>query len=229
MTPKTIPNALAQGYYLTNFTLLLDSVVGRYSDILTPGERAFVSGFAELSEEARRLYVRLVSRKGPLFRSDRLAYDDIPDINAAQAELGQRGYLEIGGEYDVAEALRLLRVGEIRELFEDVPGGLRKDDLLAWVAEEHDEQRIRTVIDEMFEVLSPAHSDTVSTYLLLFFGNAHQDLSEFVVTDLGHVRYEQYQLDPATMDYTPTRAIHRRASGGRGSRAMQGDSPNPPN
>ena len=34
----------------------------------------------------------------------------------------------------------------------------------------------------------------ILVYRLLFFGNLYQDLTEFVVTDLGHVRYESYKI-----------------------------------
>ena len=44
----------------------------------------------------------------------------------------------------------------------------------------------------------PTGLEHFALFRLCFFGNLHQDLGEFVLSDLGAVRYERYALDPAT-------------------------------
>src|SRR5690606_22658884 len=48
-----------------------------------------------------------------------------------------------------------------------------------------------------------------NTFKLLFFGNAHQDLTEFVLQDLGLLRYENYQVDPYHRVFKKREEIHQ--------------------
>ena len=74
--------ALPTGYYHNNFCTLLAFVQERYHDLLSPTECAFIDDFHDLTLDAQRLYVRLLTRKGPLYRSDRLSYQEIADTVA---------------------------------------------------------------------------------------------------------------------------------------------------
>ena len=47
------------------------------------------------------------------------------------------------------------------------------------------------------QAIAPACLDWVRLVLFLFFGNGEQDLSAFVLADLGHVRFEDYAVDAA--------------------------------
>ena len=84
---------LAPDYYLQNFRFLLDWVAGRFADLLTPQEQAFIAAFNQLNKPAQCLWVRLSSRKGPIFRSDKLHYPEIPNLEEAAAQLLQRELL----------------------------------------------------------------------------------------------------------------------------------------
>ena len=83
---------LPAGYHLRNFECLLDVVAAEYADLLVPEESELVALFRDLSAQARSLYVRLASRRGPLFRADRLDYADVPDVDAALLELTLAGF-----------------------------------------------------------------------------------------------------------------------------------------
>ena len=89
------PPQLPPDYYLRNFICLLEQVVGQYSDLLSPAELAFYQTFTNLSADARKLLVRLLTRKGDLFRSDRLCYMEIGSVTAAAQELEAAGLVEI--------------------------------------------------------------------------------------------------------------------------------------
>ena len=117
-TAREYPEELPVGYYLDNFQRILDFVDDHYDDILAPDEKHLSRAFRSLSLDARRLYVRLISRKGPMFRSDTLRYGEISDIDAAAAELTTEGFLERDEPREPAEELVLLRKAEILELVE---------------------------------------------------------------------------------------------------------------
>ena len=70
-------------YYLDNFHCLCDTVQERYADLLTEAELALLENFRRLATPARCLYVRLISRVGPWFRTDRLHYPEIGDLSWA--------------------------------------------------------------------------------------------------------------------------------------------------
>ena len=63
-------------YYLHNFRQVLLWVEQRYQDLLDEQELAFIHAFGQLSAPAQALMVRMVMRKGELFRSDRLVYEE---------------------------------------------------------------------------------------------------------------------------------------------------------
>ena len=70
-------------YYLSNFERMLDGLRARDGDLLNAVELHFIRTFADLPQDARALLVRMLMRRGPLFRRSRLAYDEIPDLTAA--------------------------------------------------------------------------------------------------------------------------------------------------
>ena len=55
----------------------------RYGDLLSAPERALLDSFRSMDFTAQCLYVRLVSRVGPWFRADRLAYPEIGEVPRA--------------------------------------------------------------------------------------------------------------------------------------------------
>ena len=56
-------------YYLDNFQRVLDWIGERYGDLLDENEHAFLAAFPVLPRNARALFVRMVMRKGELFRA----------------------------------------------------------------------------------------------------------------------------------------------------------------
>ena len=64
-------------YYRDNFVALCAAVQSQYGDLLQPAERELLTQFHNLDHAAQCLYVRLVSRVGPLFRVARLEYPEI--------------------------------------------------------------------------------------------------------------------------------------------------------
>ena len=191
---------LPEGYYLDNFEVMLGSVAERDGDLLAKEEREFLEVFRELSEGSRRLYVRLLSRKGPIFRRDRLAYREVPSLGDAVSELAEAGFADHAEDVATAELLDLLLRAELAEaavelLPERPPPQARRDQLLAALLnEEVDAGRLRHAVLGRIEPVRLQRVEQVEIIRLLFFGNLSQDWTEFVLRDLGVMRYETYEL-----------------------------------
>jgi hypothetical protein len=214
-TPDSGPK---RDYYRHNFLSFLDSVHGLYSDILSDHERSYIGTLNELSTDAQCLYARLISRVGPLFRSDKVSYDEINDIPAAARELEQKVLLRIDGEYDAEFILKLLLKSEIVEMIEsmglsvETPAGLKKTELLETVLSTDDDGSISRYRTKLFTTYEPLELETLALFKLLFFGNYRQDLSEFIITDLGLITYEDYGLDRGARPFKDRRTVDERVS-----------------
>ena len=180
------PRRLQPGYYRDNFATLLADVERDHGDLLNASERLFAVEFNALSVNAQRLYVRLLTRRGPWFRLDRLRYAEIACAPAAR-ELVEEGFAALAASADIVSLDATLAA----ELAATVPA-LR----LLRLAE-------------------------VETFRLLFFGNLRQGLSEFVLAELGIVRFEPVQLEaggrwfPSREVVEQHRALHRLAEAAR--------------
>ena len=186
---------LPEGYYVENFLRVLAEVRGRDADLLGAEEVGFAEAFGGLTEGAQRLYVRLLSRRGPLFRVDLLGYSEIPRMEEAAAELVAAGLADDAPEVAVEGLLGLLRRGELAGLASELglrlAGTVRKGEMVEACAGE----RVGREFRRRFGVVRLLRTEVVLVYRLLFFGNLRQDFSEFVLLDLGVVRYEAYSLD----------------------------------
>ncbi|MEC4511710.1 hypothetical protein VSR89_27160, partial [Klebsiella pneumoniae] len=81
-------------YYLANFERALAWLAQRYEDLLSPDESAFLTHFADLPLPARALLVRMLMRRGDLFRTRRLNYDEIGDNEVAIGPLAALGWVD---------------------------------------------------------------------------------------------------------------------------------------
>ena len=112
------PVELAPDYYHKNFLELTGYVCKQYWDLLSEQERSFAQRFHKLSPHAQKLYVRLISRKGPYFRSSKLAYPEIPSLEAAALELERARLLSMNPAISTASLLALLNKQEVLKLKE---------------------------------------------------------------------------------------------------------------
>lgn len=191
-------------YYLDNFLALINSVHCRYHGILTDEEQGFRDAFLQLPTNAQCLFVRLVSRKGPLFRVDRLSYTEIDDVEGAIDRLVAAGLVHLNPSVPVSIALNILTLDELRRRFPGLPKSLRKAQLIAAAQEyfldtasEEEEPLLPAaeVIGREIPLLLISKPELMDVFQLLYFGNTYQDLSEFVLSELGVFNYEDYALE----------------------------------
>lgn len=206
MEPPVLPGrTLSPGYYLDNFERVLSVARAQYGEILSPWEGARLCDFSALPLGARRLYVRLYLRRGPYLRLRSLSYAEIPAREEAAAALARAGFVALlSSPAEEPEALALLALLSPEEraaalkalgLPRSGPRDAQLARLLPRAAEALAGERFVRVLDRgLFRRCE-----------VLFFGNQHQDLSEFVVSDLAHVRYPRYEIVPGERLF-PTRS-----------------------
>ncbi|WP_335918358.1 VRR-NUC domain-containing protein [Shewanella algae] len=220
---------LVSDYYLSNFELLLEGS-RRYLDIL-PSELARLrAAYLACTKPSRMLLVRLLSRKGEWFRTDRLNYPEIGGLEPAikgleQAEListsslpntetwlkgvtltelrrallkqqqsrASEGENSLGGLVDIALHLGKSVNGASKETLKRTLLALGPQDSQLLIGELNSELGI-----EWIELKCQRLLDGL---LLLYFGNRYQDLSQFVLSDLGLQRFEVTVLDKAHRAY----------------------------
>ena len=112
---STDPN-LNPFYYLDYLDYLLAFVLKRSGAVLKGAERDSIQAFQALPKPARALYARLLQRKGAYFRIDKLAYSEIPSVNAAVQKLIKAGFLQAisGARQDLCLSLRTVK--ELKQL-----------------------------------------------------------------------------------------------------------------
>ena len=192
-------------YYLDNFQGVLDWIGQRYHDLLTDEERAFIGAFPSLPRPARALFVRMVMRKGDLFRASKLAYAEIGCPVEAAQHLLPTGWIVQDPELSLDELFDLLSKPEIASAF-----GPQLHQKNARKAEQLEALRAAFGASRAFSAWYRDCSDVALRILvkplcdrlrLIFFGNLHQDWTEFVLADLGLFRYEQVEFSHASRGF----------------------------
>lgn len=194
---KTLPEPF---YYLHNFQMVLDWIAARYSDLLSAEERAFIAQFAQVPQVSQALLVRMVMRRGDLFRASKLNYAEIGETRSAVQALVAAGWVDDEPELTLPQLAGLLTRQELVAAFGLKAGAARKEELLQRLLPEHAESRpyaqwCTTSADAVYALRIMPLCDCLR---LLFFGNLHQDWSEFVLADLGIYSYEKVDFPPAS-------------------------------
>lgn len=202
-------------YYLTNFRFVLAWVRERHTDLLATDELAFLEQFESLPQASQALLVRMVMRKGELFRLSKLSYTEVGDSSAAMAPLIALGWVDDEPILTIDELFQQLRLAELRHvLAEEIrTAGLRKTSsktvlydtltgrftqavpLRAWWPNATD-QVVRLTVMHICDRLR-----------LMFFGNLRQDWAEFVLTELGLQRFEVVPFTPHSRAFQSRREV----------------------
>ncbi|MGJ9419652.1 VRR-NUC domain-containing protein [Massilia sp. CMS3.1] len=198
-------------YYLDNFQSVLDWLGGRYDDLLTDDERAFMAAFPALPQPARALFVRMVMRKGNLFRASKMNYAEIGCPVEAAQHLLPTGWIETDPVISLDELFDLLAKPEIASAFQSHPQqkNARKAEQLEALREAFCDSRAFShwyagCTDVALRILVKPLCDRLR---LIFFGNLRQDWTEFVLADLGVYRFEQVEFSPASRGFRDQRDI----------------------
>ncbi|MDU8432771.1 VRR-NUC domain-containing protein [Pseudomonas syringae] len=185
-------------YYLENFRQVLGWIAQRYDDLLDASERRFITEFAGLPVPAQGLLVRMVMRKGVMFRASKLSYAEIGDPHQAVLPLLQQDWVDTSPPLGLSELFQLLRRDELSQCFKAhaVKGPERKHEWLERLQPLYEtaqplQQWHPLLPDAVFGLKIMPLCDRLR---LLYFGNLYQEWSEFVLADLGIYRYEKVEF-----------------------------------
>jgi len=191
--------ALDRFYYLENFRRMLAWLSQRYADLLAPEGQRFIEIFSGLPLASAALLVRMITRRGDLFRSRRLVYAEIGCTHSAAVALIEAGLVEVQPAISWSELQRLLTRSELVALLE-VSTPVRRFSKPQLV--EHLQGRCEAA--QALSIWSSRTGEAVyrlsvaalcERLRIVFFGNFRQEWSEFVLTDLGIYRYETVSID----------------------------------
>ncbi|MCE7039926.1 VRR-NUC domain-containing protein [Dyadobacter sp. CY312] len=201
MQNTVFPQDLPPKYYHDYFCYVLEFVRKRYSGILREHELEFLNDYAALSENAQCLFIRFSNRSKSFFRVNSISYHEIDDIPAVLEELHDRRFIETlcdtHGDRS-AEIIDLFTKEQLLELTKllqpDVlpARSIKKPDLVRWLLYTYDFEVLCEIINESEPVVKVSHEAEVMLMKFLFFGNRYADMTEFVIRDLGHVRFQSF-------------------------------------
>lgn len=197
---------LPEDYYCRNFLALTRFVHARCDDILSLAERAWFECVESLPRDALRLYVRLLCRRGSTFRVGRLRYDEIASIDGAIDRLVAAGLAERTPP-PMASLSALLSRAELVALVGTDRRDRRRRALLETMLLESGDAALATRAAALDRWVSLVGREHFATFMLCFFGNARQDLSEFVCRDLGHSTWPTYPVDREARAFRDRRAL----------------------
>ncbi|WP_396330617.1 VRR-NUC domain-containing protein [Burkholderia anthina] len=189
-------------YYLTNFERALTWLGERYDDLLDEREHAFLRHFPQLPQASRALLVRMLMRNGSDFRASKLVYDEIGCPHDAAAPLVALGWVDPAPALSLDELFALSTKADLLKVFPALAAhaGERKPEWLERLRPAHDVAQplhawFEPADDRVLRVTVGALCDRLR---LMFFGNLHQDWSEFVLADLGVFQYESVPFAPSS-------------------------------
>ncbi len=203
---------------MDNFRVLLDTVFEHYQDLLTEAETRYRERFIALSPPSQNLYVRLLTRSDSGTRLDQIQYPDIPDLSTQVQCLVTAGLVKFNDCENPAELLRKITKAELIRYFKlETVAKTKKSDLVQMLLAQWEDKALCAQIYQHVRLLTVVNLPEFDTYRLCFFGNNHQDLSAFVVSELGHVRYENYGLSEQRRYYQTREQIqcHKHYIGAR--------------
>lgn len=186
---------LEEGYYLTNFQKVLAFVQEVYSDILQKEEKDFLKLFKKTSENGQRLYVRLALRSKAFYRLGKLSYPEI-DLHSAIEELEKNGLFEVNPLLEFPDMAEPFTIADLKVFLKEcgVKGVKGKREDLLELCRDY-EQELQEWITKTDTILWPLFSETVEKFKLLFFGNLDSDMAQFILEDIGVMRFEKITID----------------------------------
>lgn len=185
-------------YYLHNFRQVLHWLGQRYADLLDPQEAHFIQQFDRLPQASQALLVRMVMRKGAHFRASKLNYQEIGCPHAAALPLQALGWVDAQCPLTFEALFALLQKSELLGVFKpwiEQPKGKKADWLEGLATQFTDSRSFAGWCPDLADALySLTVMELCDRLRLMFFGNLHQDWSEFVLADLGIHTYEKVEF-----------------------------------
>jgi len=195
---RVLPD-LPQYYYHTNFCELLDFVSSRYQHCFDERAQSFLDDFVTLPTPAQCAYVRLASRKGYVFSTEKLVYAEIEDLDAQLEHLRETGFAAGVCARSFPAWLTHLPKPELVEVMRThIPKthfkvAMKKADLVAIAQDCLDPALTICPTDRRYIV--QAQRDPLRYIMFLYFGRIEDSLAPFTLRDLGLMRSHKFRQD----------------------------------
>ncbi len=203
-------------YYLAYFDYLAEFVRSMYGHLLHDDELLFLEAYQGLPEDPRCLFIRMSNRKGLYFKTGSLSYPEIADPAGSIKYLIETGFAKIPdrdlpeGIMPLLEMLTKPDLWEVTAMLKPVimpARGIKKPDLTRWLLHEYDPGILIGAILESIDIIRVEHAGKVGLMKFLFFGNDSDDMTEFVIRDLGHVRFQSFDEESLSRKFESRKEI----------------------
>lgn len=193
--PRLNPNAPPPpDYYSDNLLAVVNHVWEHSADLLGPAS-GYVEALTQLDGQSRRLLARLIMRTTPVIRVDSLSYTEVHDRDQTLATLAAQQLIEINPDTAAEPLLQRAKVAELKTLFPELVAPKdRKADLLQRILCTTTEAGIRQRCALSFSWVQVDPEGHLQRLQLAYFGDLYRDLTEFVMRDLGVMKYADYAL-----------------------------------
>ncbi|MCB1051297.1 MAG: VRR-NUC domain-containing protein [Acidobacteria bacterium] len=183
------PSALEPLYYHQDYLTLIRWVLARYPDFWSEPEQDQITCFLGLPSKAQALVIRLLNRKGCVFRVSRLKYPELGSLDEWLEALEHAQFVDFQRtQSENAQCLAKVPLAELQawqgtraSKSQCVEMAIGRTDLDQWLGRDWLVLRCQNLFDR---------------FRVLFFGNIHQDMTEFVLTGMGLQTFEDYEVDP---------------------------------
>lgn len=188
-------------YYLENLDTVVDWVNQHHRHLLHESEWQQLDDYCSLNTDARALLTRLIMRRGEWFRSDKISYPEINNIAQAYHDCQQARLINYPAVCSASDWSSLCLKQELLDTLKqwgiDNTQSNKTEIQRTLIAHFDDKSGTsqQWLARATFDVIQLTCNSLFNLIKVLFFGNAHQDWSEFVLTELGHQRYEDVAFD----------------------------------
>lgn len=181
---------LERAYFVAHFFQVLDAVEKQYGTLLADHEKTYLDTIRKLPPAALELYIRLANRKGPYFRSGKLKYELAEPLDRVLQTLAERQLVcfctDASLPYESRELWKCYTLQDLRQIF-GLKSHQSRQECLAWL-EAHDSPgqcHARLLAYDPIICLPPHDPWPFLKYL--FFGDLTENLSGFVVQEIGYI------------------------------------------
>lgn len=173
-------------YYLEHFEDFITSVKTHQSHLMEESHKRYLLDFAQLSEDAKCLLIRMINRSGKIFSKTALIYDEISDYENSWQELFAMNFVTSLGDEDLDDYFLWLKKDDHKNILSvrEVPfkKSSSKQDYLNLVLglnlKVHDLSSLENIV-----VLNRLNE--IEYLLFLYFGRLEQKLILPTLRDLG--------------------------------------------
>lgn len=156
-------------------------------------ELAQLDGLLEAPVRARRLLARLLTRKGPVFLSRSLEYDEVDDLSSATTSLAKLELVHANHASAADRLLGLCRKTELLEIWPNALAGMaskRKAMLIDQLCSRYSDQALRQTLSRRVSWLVVTGTALIERVEALFFGVGpvyREPWTSFVLQDLSEL------------------------------------------